>query len=355
MVLRIGFEGGSITLWRTKDQEGVWKYALATNESVLADWDSDEKENLVRTPERWVGSFDAGMHLLDSYPWRQGYPRDLHPDYGQLVWKHVIAEGVASSLVDDWAEICGVGVNMRVVMLAEWMLHSRCTVILSGAGLSTASGVPDFRSASGWWRGMDPTTVATASALVHNYAAFQEFYAARMHALNALEPNEGHRLIAKWERDGLVHAVATQNVDGFHQMVGSQKVYELHGSIRTIRCSSCGKEASQADFVNQIPCGACGSHLRPNVTLFDESLPESAWNSTLNLIEGAEMVLVLGTSLQVYPVNRLPAMTKGRTVVINLEPTPQDDQFDLVIYGSLDQILLEIDEWLSALSNRGKI
>lgn len=355
VVLRIGFEGGSIALWRTKDLHGSWKYAVATDESVLAKWTSNEKEGLVRTPERWVDSFDAGMHVLERYPWRQGYPRDVHPDYGHLLWEHVIAKRVAPSMVDQWAEVCHVNVDMRVVTLVDWLLRSRCTVVLSGAGLSTASGVPDFRSPTGWWRGIDPTTVATAAAVEYNYETFHEFYSARIHALTGLEPNEGHRIIAKWEREGLVHAVATQNVDGFHQMAGSQNVYELHGSIRAARCSKCGHEASEGEFLNRTPCAACGSPLRPNVTLFDELLPEKAWERALDAIGSAALVLILGTSLNVQPANSLPTMTKARTVVVNREPTSLDEQFNLVIHGNLELVLPSVEEWLSRWTSSGKM
>ena len=121
-------------------------------------------------------------------------------------------------------------------LLASWLKQSQHTVILTGAGMSTESGLPDFRSKSGWWKNTDPATVASVEALEANYALFHEFYKTRMENLRDCQPHEGHFILAGWEQKGWVHAVATQNVDGFHQKAGSQRVHELHGTIRSARC-----------------------------------------------------------------------------------------------------------------------
>ncbi|MCL6601002.1 MAG: NAD-dependent deacylase [Alicyclobacillus macrosporangiidus] len=230
-----------------------------------------------------------------------------------------------------------------VKTLADWIQAASSTVVLTGAGISTESGVPDFRSKSGWWRNVDPATVATADALQHNYPLFHAFYRARIEALKGLSPNVGHQILAKWEAAGRVDAIATQNVDGFHQMAGSRRVYELHGSIRSARCSNCGASASVEDFVAQRSCPHCGGRLRPNVVLFDETLPQDAWQGALEAIARADLVLVVGTSLNVSPANTLPALTRGKTAVINLEPTRMDEAFDLVIHGKAGEVLAAVD------------
>lgn len=236
--------------------------------------------------------------------------------------------------------------NESEAQLAAWLKESNNTVVLTGAGMSTESGLPDFRSKSGWWKNIDPTTVASVQALKDNYALFHEFYKTRMEDLGHSQPHEGHFILAQWEKRGLVRAIATQNVDGFHQKAGSQKVYELHGSIRSARCHNCSAPVEMDQFLGGEPCRKCGGKLRPNVVLFGEILPEEAWDQSISAIRMAELVVVIGTSLQVYPVNQLPKMTKGKIAIINLEPTDQDKRFDLAIYSKAGEALMEVEEFL---------
>ncbi|MEW9669974.1 NAD-dependent deacetylase [Ammoniphilus sp. 3BR4] len=236
--------------------------------------------------------------------------------------------------------------NESEAQLAAWLKESNNTVVLTGAGMSTESGLPDFRSKSGWWKNIDPTTVASVQALKDNYALFHEFYKTRMEDLGHSQPHEGHFILAQWEKRGLVRAIATQNVDGFHQKAGSQKVYELHGSIRSARCHNCSAPVEMDQFLGGEPCGKCGGKLRPNVVLFGEMLPEEAWDQSISAIRMAELVVVIGTSLQVYPVNQLPKMTKGKIAIINLEPTDQDKRFDLAIYSKAGEALMAVEEFL---------
>ncbi len=233
-------------------------------------------------------------------------------------------------------------------LLATWIKQSQRTVVLTGAGMSTESGLPDFRSKSGWWKNIDPTTVASVEALESNYELFHEFYKTRLKNLQDCQPHEGHVILAGWEAKGWVHAVATQNVDGFHQRAGSQRVYELHGSIRSARCHRCSTKAKIESFISREACERCGGKLRPNVVLFGEALPEEAWDQSLSAIRTADLVLVIGTSLQVYPVNQLPRMTKGKIAIINMEPTDQDEQFDLAIYNKAGQALKLVNQFLAA-------
>lgn len=234
----------------------------------------------------------------------------------------------------------------RIETLAQWMNQSSKTVVLTGAGMSTESGIPDFRSSSGLWKQVDPRSVATVEALLHDYDLFHEFYTMRMNHLATCKPHEGHKLLAKWEKKGLIDRIETQNVDGFYQAAGSEQVDELHGSIQTVRCQACGTAANKERFFNKANCTACGGKLRPNVVLFGENLPEDSWVSALQHMKQADLVIVIGTSLEVYPVNQLPTMTKGKTVYINKGLDRPFHSFDLVIEGKAKDVLQRINEHL---------
>ncbi|XEC95890.1 NAD-dependent deacetylase [Paenibacillus tarimensis] len=215
-------------------------------------------------------------------------------------------------------------------------------VVLTGAGCSVDSGVPDFRSPTGWWRKLDPRKVATVEALETDYELFHAFYSARVNLLKQIFPHKGHHVLWKWEQQGRIDLIATQNVDGLHQAAGNRKIQELHGSIRRFHCYKCGKEAAEEDFLNMKAC-SCGGKLRPGVVLFGESLPEQAWNRSLRAIEAADAILVVGTSLQVYPANQLPYMTKGKLILINAEETGQEDRFDCFLQGRAADIMVQLD------------
>ena len=227
-------------------------------------------------------------------------------------------------------------------VLAEWIAASRALVAFSGAGLSTESGLPDFRSRKGLWERYDPGELATEEALWRRYDRFREFYSLRLGSLQDAEPNEGHRVLAAWEREGILRGVVTQNVDGLHQAAGSREVAELHGRLESVRCASCGRGASPGAFREGIPCGVCGGRLRPGVVLFGESLPEAAWDRAEALTEEADLFLVLGSSLQVAPANLLPRRAAARgakLVILNGEPTPLDWLADRVLRGGLGENL----------------
>lgn len=153
-------------------------------------------------------------------------------------------------------------------------------------------------------------------------------------------PHQGHQILAKWQQKGLIHRIATQNVDALHEAGGSENVDHLHGSILNYRYHDCGNEASKQQFLNKESCNSCRGKLRPNVVLFGETLPEVAWNNALYHIQQAELIIVIGTSLQVYPVSQLPAMTKGKTIYINKEVSDNQANFDLVIEGSAKETLV---------------
>jgi len=232
--------------------------------------------------------------------------------------------------------------HRKLSLLASWVKQSKYTVALTGAGMSTESGIPDFRSKDGWWRNIDPATVASKHALDNQYELFRDFYIMRISTLEGCKPHEGHKVLAELEKMGLLNCIATQNVDRFHQESGSRNVYELHGNIRTVRCEDCGTEAVLKDFMEKRPCSKCGRKLRPNVVLFGESLPQEALDNAVYAISNADLAIVIGTSLQVYPVNRLPELCKGKKVYINLDTGGRNSQFDLVVEGSARSVLSEL-------------
>ncbi len=230
--------------------------------------------------------------------------------------------------------------------LAEWLVTSVHTTVLTGAGMSTESGVPDFRSSTGLWRKIDPHQVATVEAMEKNYPLFYQFYVERIKALQKVKPHVGHEILANWERRGLITTIATQNVDGLHQVAGSKKVIELHGSIRKISCQSCKRSVTESEFLQDGTCNICKGNLRPGVVLFGEMLPEQAWQQAYMAMEQAELVIVMGTSLEVFPVNQLPFVSRGKIVMINLEPVHQEERFDLVIHGKVGEVLQKVDQYL---------
>ncbi|MDU0205833.1 SIR2 family NAD-dependent protein deacylase [Paenibacillus sp. MAH-36] len=180
--------------------------------------------------------------------------------------------------------------------VAQIISLSSKMVVLTGAGCSVESGVPDFRSQSGWWKQIDPKTVATVKALESNYPMFHSFYTTRVNHLRNILPHAGHEFLARWEQVGHIKLIATQNVDGLHKAAGSSHVQELHGSIKEFRCHSCGKATEEEAFINEQPCQQCGGKLRPAVVLFGENLPDDAWERSMKAIEKADVVMVIGTN-----------------------------------------------------------
>lgn len=172
------------------------------------------------------------------------------------------------------------------------------------------------------------------------------FYTHRIGRLEGIEPHRGHAVLARWEREGRVRLTATQNVDSLHRQAGSERIAELHGTLTTCRCHACGWASDQADFLMKHAC-ACGGKLRPNVVQFGESLPLSAWEEAEQAIRGADVLLVIGTSLKVAPVNQLPFQARGARILINAEPTGREELFDVVLFGKAAETLNAIDRWIT--------
>ncbi len=235
----------------------------------------------------------------------------------------------------------------EVMELARLLKSSKHVVVLTGAGMDTESNIPDFRGKEGWWKNRDPRTVATIDTFHENHSLFHQFYSMRLKMLEGIKPHRGHFILAELENKGMVQSIATQNVAGLHTMAGSRQVYELHGNIRNIRCNNCKHGAGVENFLEKETCQFCGKDaLRPGVVLFGEMLPSEAWDGALRDIEKCDLLMVIGTSLEVYPVNQLPMLTKGKTVLINMEDRGSEGLFDLKIIGKAREVLEELHNTL---------
>ncbi len=233
--------------------------------------------------------------------------------------------------------------------LASLMKLSKSTVILTGAGMDTESNIPDFRSKGGWWRQRDPRLVASIDNFYENYPLFHEFYTDRIKQLEKIKPHEGHYILARLERQGLIESIATQNIAGLHNIAGNKKIYELHGNIRKVHCHNCKQKASLISFLNKKTCTNCGHHaLRPSLTLFGERLPQDSWNKAIRDIEDSSLLLVIGTSLEVSPVNQLPTLTNGKSILINRENINRGYNFEFKLLASAGKILKLLEAELKA-------
>jgi NAD-dependent deacetylase len=221
--------------------------------------------------------------------------------------------------------------------LAELITGAGSVVALTGAGISVPSGIPDFRSPqTGLWSRVDPMQVAHISVFQRDPERFWSFYGRRFDALEHKQPNRAHEVLAALEREGLLDAVITQNIDRLHERAGSREVIEVHGSIASSSCLRCGERfelpevrARQARAANGVPLCECGAPLKPDVVLFGELLPVAAIARAERLAAGADLLLCIGSSLEVYPVAGLPELTLasgGRIAIITQGPT----QFDRI-------------------------
>ena len=240
--------------------------------------------------------------------------------------------------------------------LAALVRERQPCVVLTGAGISTESGIPDFRSPGGLWAEYDPMEYATIDAFRRNPVKVWEFYALRFELLSTAEPNAGHLALAELERRGLVAAVVTQNIDGLHERAGSREVVEVHGSIRSASCLECGDRISLAQVVAALraapapTCPRCGAVLKPDVVMFGELLPPEAIERAIELVREAGLLLVVGSSLEVHPVAGLPdeAVSAGVALaILNRGRTPFDHLASVRIDGGAGETLAELAEALA--------
>jgi NAD-dependent deacetylase len=230
---------------------------------------------------------------------------------------------------------------VSVVELAALVRAHQPCVVLTGAGISTESGIPDFRSPTGLWAQFDPLDYGSIESFRADPVRVWDFYGRRFEALSRAEPNAGHRALAELERRGLVRAVVTQNIDRLHERAGSREVVEVHGSIRTSSCPVCGRRYPLGEVLRLLPVPACredGAVLKPDVVFFGELLPEEALERASALVHESELVLVVGSTLEVYPVAGLP-LEAPRFAIVNVGPTALDREALLRVEGKAGEVL----------------
>jgi NAD-dependent deacetylase len=243
---------------------------------------------------------------------------------------------------------------VSVATLVDLLRERQPCVVVTGAGISTESGIPDFRSASGIWAQVDPFEVASIDAFRRDPERVWAFYRTRIHMLLEAEPNEGHHALAELERRGLVQAVVTQNIDLLHTRAGSREVVEVHGSISSAVCLRCLWTQDTAGALEQLErqaaprCRECGAILKPGVTLFGELLPTEAIERAIELARGAALALVVGSTLEVWPVAGLPLEARSLAIV-NRGPTALDDRAALKIDGGAGETLAAVVDTLGVV------
>lgn len=240
--------------------------------------------------------------------------------------------------------------------LAQLIREHQPCIVLTGAGVATESGVPDFRSPTGIWAEIDPMEYATLSAFRRDPAKVWWFYRQRIEMLTRAEPNSAHRALRELERRGLVEAIVTQNIDMLHTRAGSENVIEVHGSIRTSSCQSCARPHDLArvqellEEKDAVPlCDACGAVLKPDVVFFEEQLPAREIDRAFRLAEQAASMLVIGSTLEVHPVAGLPGIVAGhggQLAIVNLGPISYEGQAKVTIDAKAGDTLTRLVELL---------
>jgi NAD-dependent deacetylase len=235
--------------------------------------------------------------------------------------------------------------NGAAARLASLIRRSKSTVALTGAGISVPSGIPDFRSpGTGIWENVDPFEVATIDAFHRNTKRFWDFYRPRFELLGDKRPNPAHEALAELERRGHLDAVVTQNVDRLHRKAGTRRLVEVHGSIATSSCTSCGASWTLEEVGRLFEedgvatCTGCMGKVKPDVVLFGELLPEAAMNEARELAANAELMLCVGSSLEVYPVAGLPELTLaagGSVAIVTQGRTPYDGEAAVRMHGDV--------------------
>ncbi len=234
---------------------------------------------------------------------------------------------------------------MSVMYLDDRLKDSRKIVFVTGAGISQESGIPTFRGKDGLWRKYDVMKLATIDVFYENPKLVWEWYEERRQNIMAAKPNAGHLAIAELEKSKSV-SVLTQNIDGLHQRAGSTKVYEIHGSIITIKCTVCDfKDVITSSFSELPPICKCGNVLRPDVVWFGEPLPQDVWQAAMQQASSCDVMVVVGTSLAVSPATLLPVYAKqggAALIEVNPEETPMSASMDLSIRSSAAKALPEL-------------
>jgi len=250
-----------------------------------------------------------------------------------------------------------VAARSDVAALAELVRCAGTVVALTGAGISVPSGIPDFRTpGTGIWENVDPMEVAHIDAWRANPERFWSFYGERFQTLGDKKPNGAHLALVELERRGMLQAVITQNIDMLHRRAGTRELVEVHGSIASCSCLSCGGRVHSAQVLAglaqaTVPACACGRPLKPDVVLFGEFLPEAALDRATELAAAADLLLCVGSSLEVYPVAQLPRITLrhgGQVAIVTQGPTPYDGQAVERLSGDVEEELVALVAALSS-------
>ncbi len=237
--------------------------------------------------------------------------------------------------------------NENLELLKSWVREAKRIVFFGGAGVSTESGIPDFRSVDGLYNqkyDYPPETILSHEFFLRKTAEFYRFYRDKMLIFGA-KPNPAHEKLAQWEREGKLLAVVTQNIDGLHQAAGSKKVYELHGSTLRNNCMRCGKFYGAEYIKNSdgVPKCECGGTIKPDVVLYGESLDSDCIVGAVNAIARADLLIIGGTSLSVYPAAGLIDEYRGhRLVLVNKSATPRDGRADLILREPIGQVFAQL-------------
>jgi NAD-dependent deacetylase len=236
--------------------------------------------------------------------------------------------------------------NEKILKLREMMDKANSIVFFGGAGVSTESGIPDFRSTNGLYNQRfkyPPETILSGSFFKKHPEEFYEFYYEKLQ-VGDVKPNKAHIRLAQLEAEGKLKAVITQNIDGLHQQAGSKNVYELHGTIHRLYCSKCGKPAGDEVLAGKaVPLCSCGGVIRPDVVLYEEGLDQKVIMDAIAHLRSCDMLIVGGTSLAVYPAAGLINYYSGdKLILINRDPTPFDNHANLVINEKLGEVFAQI-------------
>jgi len=233
------------------------------------------------------------------------------------------------------------------------LAKSKFTTIFTGAGISTPSGIPDFRSpGSGLWEKYDPFSVASLTAFKHTPEKFFDWIKPLYLQSQNAEPNQAHHALAELEEQGKINAIITQNIDGLHQKAGSENVIELHGCVKTATCPQCQQQFDGEKLLalyaktNILPaCHKCRRIIKPDVILYEEPLPKKAWNKAAQVMKKSNAVFVIGSSLETTPANTLPQIGINHNallVIVTISPTPLDDYADVLINADVTKVIPEL-------------
>ena len=235
-----------------------------------------------------------------------------------------------------------------IAVLRQWIAESDNIVFFGGAGVSTESGIPDFRSTDGLYRQeykYPPETILSHTFFEQNPEEFFRFYRAKLIPDKSVQPNAAHRRLAELEREGKLRAVITQNIDGLHQAAGSKNVLELHGSIHRCSCMRCGRPypAERVNLGTGVPKCDCGGIIRPDIVFYEECLDDDVLSKAIHYIREADVLIVGGTSLAVYPAAGLINYYRGNhLVLVNRSATPYDSEANLIIHAKIGEVFSQV-------------